>query len=288
MNEQPEKFKARIIYLVPILASILFGMLCATIFVKPSASAIASGATPPPVYPVTPISQTTPEGPLLNAIYFVVIAAVGATIIFLIIRYRRRKTLRFLTGFALTAAFLLVSVIYLSAVLSHVSNYIPIVIALSITIAILADLAIFYFGGKAADTVVIGVGGALGVFLGANLNVPVSVFILAFLAVFDIIAVYRGPIGKIATSPGFDEMKGLSFSFKDFQMGLGDLVFYSLLTGTMFINISLTACIFSVAGILVGSYLTFLALERREVFPGLPIPIALGIVFGLLAGLLLG
>jgi len=287
LTKQPEKFKARIIYLVPILASILFGMLCATVFVKPSSAAIAAGATPPPVYPVTPISQATPTGSLFNALYFVIIAAIGATTIFLIIRYRGHKTLRFLTGFALTSAFLLVSVIYLLATLSHIPNYLPIVIALSITIAILADLAIFHFGGKAADTVVIGVGGALGVFLGANLNVPTSVLILAFLAVFDIIAVYRGPIGKIAESSEFDEMKGLSFSFKEFQMGLGDLVFYSLLTGTMFINISLAACLFSVIGIMVGSYLTFLALERREVFPGLPIPVALGIAFGLIAGFLL-
>ncbi len=287
MTEQPEKFKARIIYLVPILASMLFGMLCASIFVKPSAAAIASGATPPPVYPVTPISPTTPGGSLFNAVYFVVIAAVGATIIFLIIRYRRRRILRFLTGFALTAAFLLVSFVYLLALLSHVPNNIPIVIALSITIAVLADLAIFRFGGKVADAVVLGVGGALGVFLGANLPVTDSVLILVFLAIFDVVAVYRGPIGKIATSSGFDEMKGLSFSFKDFQMGLGDLVFYSLLTGTMFIQISLAACLFSVVGILVGSYLTFLALERREVFPGLPFPVALGIAFGLIAGFFL-
>jgi hypothetical protein len=69
-------------------------------------------------------------------------------------------------------------------------------------------------------------------------------------------------------------------------MGLGDLVFYSLLTGKMLINFNLVTCLFSVAGILVGSYLTFLVLEKRDVFPGLPFPIALGIAFGLLASLL--
>ena len=279
LTGQPEKFKARAVYLLPVLASILFGMLCATLLLKPTPSS-------PPVYPVTPISQTSSEGPLFNALYFLIIVAAGATLMYLLIRYRSRRTISFLTGFALTAAFLLLGFIYFYTLLSQFSDYLPIVIVLSVLIAVLGDLAIFRFGGKLSDAVVLGLGGALGVFLGANLNVYTSVLILVCLALFDIYAVYRGPIGKIATS-GMDQLKGLSFSFKEIQMGLGDLVFYSVLTGTMFINYSLTACLFSVAGILIGSYLTFLALERREVFPGLPLPLGLGIVLGVLAGIFL-
>ncbi len=127
----------------------------------------------------------------------------------------------------------------------------------------------------------VGLGGALGVFLGANLNFLTGLLVLVFLAVYDVVAVYYGPVGRIASS-GMEQLKGLSFTFKDIQMGLGDLVFYSLLTGNILINFNAVACLFSVVGILAGSYLTFLVLEKKEVFPGLPLPVALGLVFGLL------
>ena len=90
--------------------------------------------------------------------------------------------------------------------------------------------------------------------------------ILAFLAVYDVIAVYRGPVGKIAAS-GLDQLQGLSFSFKDIQMGLGDLVFYSMLTGAMFFsflpNILPTAM--AIIGIMQVSIITFFhAGEKRH------------------------
>ena len=279
MGAQPEKFKAQLVYLAPIFVSLLFGFLCASLLQKPTPSS-------PPVYPVTPISQTTPEGPYLNAVYFVIIIAVGAFLLYFLIKYRNRKTLNLLTGFALTTAFLLISFVYFSVLFSSIPDSLPFVIAIAIVVAVVGDLVIFRFQGKASDALVVGLGGALGAFLGANLNIPTALLILSFLAVYDVVAVYRGPVGKIADS-GLEQLRGLSFSFKEIQMGLGDLVFYSLLASTMFINLNLVACVFSIIGILVGSYLTFLVLEKREVFPGLPFPIALGIAFGVIAGLLL-
>jgi hypothetical protein len=35
---------------------------------------------------------------------------------------------------------------------------------------------------------------------------------------------FIGPVGKIAES-GLDQLSGLSYAFKDIQMGLGDLMF---------------------------------------------------------------
>ncbi len=286
MGEQSdEKFHARAIYVVPVLASILFGLLCGSLLQKPTPSA-------PPQYPVTPFPQTGSDGAasasvsLTNALYFLVIIAVGATLIFLLIRYRGKRTLIFLTGFALTAAFGLLSMVYFSELLSSVPNNLWILLTITGIIVVLGDLAIFKFGGKISNIVVLGLGGALGAFLGANLNFPTALAILAVIAVYDVFAVYKGPVGKIATE-GMDQLRGLAFGFKDIQMGLGDLVFYSLLAGNLFINYSLAAGLISVIGILVGSYLTFKVLERRDVFPGLPIPIALGIVLGYLATLFL-
>ena len=117
--------------------------------------------------------------------------------------------------------------------------------------------------------------------MAASIPTLSAVIILCFLAVYDVIAVFRGPVGKIAQT-GLEKLPGLSFSFKDLTMGLGDLVFYSLLSGHMLLNFSLVASIASIMGILVGCLLAFKMLERRGMFPGLPFPL----LFGLLSGFL--
>jgi presenilin-like A22 family membrane protease len=112
------------------------------------------------------------------------------------------------------------------------------------------------------------------------------VVILVFLAVYDVFAVYYGPVGKIAHS-GLDQLQGLSYSFKDVQMGLGDLVFYSMLVGSMLFEFQpdLLPCLISIIGITVGSFLTLLMLEKKGIFPGLPFPIVLGLAGGFLVSL---
>ena len=127
----------------------------------------------------------------------------------------------------------------------------------------------------------------MGVFFGFSIPLFSAIAILAFLAVYDVIAVYKGPVGKIAQS-GLDQLQGLSFSFKEIQMGLGDLVFYSMLTGVMFFSFlpNLLPVVLSVVGIVIGSIITFFMLERVGLFPGLPFPILLGLGLGLVAGFL--
>ena len=95
-------------------------------------------------------------------------------------------------------------------------------------------------------------------------------------------------MGKIANS-GLDQLKGLSFSFKDIQMGLGDLVFYSMLCAVMLLNSDfggMLPYVGSWVGVIFGSFLTFRILEKKGIFPGLPLPIFLGLGFGLLSSLL--
>jgi hypothetical protein len=285
-SEPQEKFFAHPIYVVPVLASILFGLLCGTLLLRPTDSSL-------PEYPITPLPQNSTGGApsvefsILNALYFVVMIAVGATLMYFLIKRRGKRTLKFLITFALSLAFALMSMIYFSKILDFVApNQLVALFSATAILVILCDLVIFKFGGRASDVLVVGLGGALGMFLGANLMFPVVVAILAFIAIYDIIAVFRGPIGKIAGAGGMDQLRGLSFGFRDIQMGLGDLVFYSVLTGCLFINFNIIASAFSIVGIVVGSYITFKILEERDIFPGLPIPIALGIALGFLGTLI--
>lgn len=277
MTEQ-DKFKFQMVYLVPILVSLIFGLGCAYLLLPQQSEVI----------PVTPFPENTPSGPFGNAFYFVILLAVAATVFYILIKRRSKRIIKGIITVAMTTASLLLSMIYLSAVFAYFPSWSILVIPLSIAITILFDLVIFRLGSIARNTAVICVGGALGIFFGFSIPLYSAVLILAFLAVYDVIAVYRGPVGKIAQT-GLDELQGLSFSFKDIQMGLGDLVFYSMLTGVMLFTFlpNILPYIMSVIGILAGSVMTFFMLERKGIFPGLPFPIMLGLAGGLITGLLI-
>lgn len=262
------KFKTELTHLTPILASLLFGMLCAFLIFTSSLE----------LYEVTPFPEDV-FGSLGNACYFVALVGVGATFLYLLLKRRKHKIITIITGFVLTTAVFTLSLIYLFAAFSMFT--IPHIDALTLVsstlVTVLADLAIFRIGGVACNLIVLCLGGALGAFLGASVPTLSTVLILSFLAVYDVFAVYRGPVGKIARS-GLEQLRGLSFSFKDIQMGLGDLTFYSMLTSRVFFDSGFLFCFASATGVLIGAFLTFKMLEKRGMFPGLPFPMILGLI----------
>lgn len=272
-----QKFSAQLVYLVPVLASLLFGLGCTYLLI----------AQPLPPMEVTPFSEDTPSAPLGNAFYFVILIALSATVFYILLKKRSRKIIFALIAVALTTASLLLSLVYLSAIFAYAPSWDFLVIPLSILVTVIFDLAIFKLGSKARNLTVVLLGGGLGVFFSAAIPFFSAVLILIFLAVYDVFAVYYGPVGKIAHS-GLDQLQGLSYSFKDVQMGLGDLVFYSMLSGSILLNYnSLLPYVASLIGILAGSFLTLIMLEKKGIFPGLPFPIVLGLAGGILSAILI-
>jgi len=264
-----DEFKTEPIQLLPVLGSLVFGILCAYVVLTSSVN----------LYQVTPFPEGL--GSLVNGLYFVILAGIGATLLYLLIRHKKLRLISLITGFALTVAILMLSIIYLFAAFSllPVPSMTALILTLTVSasVTVLADFAIFKIQGKISNMVILLLGGALGAFLGISIPTLSAVLILAFLAVYDIFAVYRGPVGKIAHS-GLEQLRGLSFSFRDVQMGLGDLTFYSMLTGLVLANAGPVFCAASVIGVLVGVLLVFKMLEKRGMFPGLPFPVFLGLL----------
>ncbi|MEM3549572.1 MAG: presenilin family intramembrane aspartyl protease [Candidatus Bathyarchaeia archaeon] len=259
-------FKARIIHLAPISLTLMFSVFCTYFFLFSST----------PIYSITPFTED-PLGILGNAIYFVILACSGATMFFILLKKKSIRLITFLTSFAFITAFFTLSLIYTSAFLSIASSpRFDILLLLSLLITLLCCLTFFKVKGKAGDLTVLMTGGALGAFLGVSIPTLSAVLILCFLAVYDMFAVYRGPVGKIAQN-GIERLKGLSVSFRDVQVGLGDLTFYSMLVGHVFYNYGILPCIASMVGILLGCFLSFKMLEKNGIFPGLPLPIFAGL-----------
>jgi presenilin-like A22 family membrane protease len=192
-----------------------------------------------------------------------------------------------ITGLAITLAIFMLSMIYAFSALSrfNIPYFEVLILILSSLITVLADLAIFRTHSKVSDVIILCLGGALGAFLGVSIATLSTVLILVALAVYDAFAVYYGLLGKIARN-GLDQFRGLSFSFKDIQMGLGDLTFYSMLSGHMLLYFGLIPCLASMVGISLGCLLAFQMLKKRGVFPGLPFSIFFGLILGFLTFLI--
>jgi hypothetical protein len=62
-----------------------------------------------------------------------------------------------------------------------------------------------------------------------------------------------------------------------------------MMMGVIFFSFlpNLLPTLMTIIGILAGSIITFFALEKKGIFPGLPFPILLGLAFGLTTGFLL-
>jgi presenilin-like A22 family membrane protease len=266
-----EKFKAKTAHLIPVLASLLLGNFCALLL----------SMSPLELYQITPFSEGI--GSFGNALYFIFLVGIGASILYLLLKNKNMKVLSLVIGTSLTIAFFMLSVVYLDALFSRFT--IPgmgiKILILSLCIAILGDLAVLKGNNATRTLVVLFLGGALGAFLGVSIPTLSTVLILSFLSVYDIFAVYYGPVGKIAHK-GLEQLKGLGFSFKDVQMGLGDLTFYSMLSGHFLFNFGLVSGSTATLGILVGCFLAFKMLEKKSTFPGLPFPIFLGLIVGFL------
>jgi hypothetical protein len=268
-KEAEKPFHANPVLLAPVVASLIIGFLFAyLIWVSQSASSLAFQL---------PESGFDPIG---IALIFVVLTGFGASMIYLFVKRKMKNLIRLLVGFAITVVTFFLSYVY-SLILFSLMN-VGDVGFLAFVVGILAtaivDVELFLFYNILAEMVILALGGALGTFLGVAISSTITtVLILLFLAVYDVVAVFRGPVGKIATEDP-DYLRGLSFSFKDIQMGLGDLTFYSMLAAHALIFFGLWSSISGMAGVLIGSFLSFKMLEKKGMFPGLPFSIILGLL----------
>jgi presenilin-like A22 family membrane protease len=234
------------------------------------------------------IFPETPSGATLNASIFVIMMATAATLIYLLLKHQRKRIVRYLiAGAVFFVSFFLLNwygELYATqlAPLVDVYGYGWVVLT-----AIAAGLLLggLYKGRQGVRLLSVTIVGSLtGTFLGASVPTMTAIVLLAALAVYDVVSVYRGPIGKIAEMADLEEFKGAVLTVGDLTIGMGDLVFYSMLVSNAMINLGALAYLGAFAGVAVGSFLGFKMLERREVFPGLPLAMALGLAAMLIVG----
>jgi len=267
-----KKFKAKPSQLAPEISAItLAGLLT---FGLQSSNA--------PIVPITIFPETT-SGITLNAGIFVVLMAATGTIMYLFIKFGLKRLVRYMINLALVALLFFLFTWYGSLY----ANYLPAFVTstswgwllVSLLGAVALGLLIYKAKGALHLVGIVLIGGLTGTFLGVSIPTLTAVVLLLALAGYDLFAVYKGPIGKMAESTNLEEFTGAVFTYGDLTVGMGDMVFYSMLASISMMNFGPIPFLAAAVGLVIGAYLGFKMLEGRDMFPGLPFAILLGLVF---------
>jgi len=89
------------------------------------------------------------------------------------------------------------------------------------------------------------------------------------LAAFDVYLVFKGPLSKGAPQ------LSLTVNLSDITIGVGDLIFYSLIPISIMIHRGVIRMFIACLLINAGATISVHLLSRREILPGLPIPLLL-------------
>lgn len=271
------EFRATPVYVVPILVSLTVGIM----------SAILISLSEVELTSVTVLPETG-YGPFFNAAVFVLAAGLGATMIYFLLKMGVHRFIRLLLSVAFSvlsfSLVVLYSELFLLIIGLEVSFILVFLLASFVTVFVVWQVS--FKEGTVHKAIILMLGGATGTLLGASIPILSAVLIFLLLAVYDVIAVFHGPVGKIAAK-GLEYLPGASFSFKDIHVGLGDLTFYSMLVSRMFLSFGWEACAAATFGVLLGAFLSFKMVEKKGMFPGLPFSIVLGLLAALMVLILI-
>ena len=229
----------------------------------------------------------------LNAVIFVIALGASATAMLLMVRRGRMKFIRSLIKAAVLIVSFAVSFWYTTSIFFLIPNPpadpLATIILLGVSLGTAVAIALTIFG-RARKYQLIGVtliGALTGIFLGYSIGPLTALVLIGALVVYDIVAVFRGPVGELAKTIEEGDLPGAVFTFGDLTIGMGDMVFYSLVATTALVYFGGVLSFFGAAiGILAGTFLGFKALSKYEMFPGLPFSLLLGVAGMLLASYL--
>lgn len=229
---------------------------------------------------LTVFPETT-VGASLNSLLFVIALFIMATIIYLIVKRRRLSILKYALRFSLILSTFLLTNWYISKILQISSTELFFDIfsfMISICLTILVWFTVYRRKGTIQVLTIGAIGSLIGTFLAFSIPLLSATILLLALVIYDILSVYKGPIGKLSENIHLSEFTGAAFTFEDVTIGMGDVVFYSMLVSMAFKNFGISIYVISSIGVLFGAYWGLLMLRKRDFFPGLPLAILTGLI----------
>ena len=287
-NKDEAEDKVKAIHLLPIFLNVLLALAYTFLIISsriefeylPIFNEISEYANPT-------IALLNPK-PYLNAALFIILLTLGLFLNYFLIKKNLRKILKFLflISFSILVFSLLIFYVYIVNIV--IDNFIISNILFFLTFLLSIIIIKMFYSKKdlirllAAVSIGSGAGSALGFFI----PYWTSILILIFASIYDIIMVFKGPLKKIFEKDiDLTILRFALINFKGLIIGLGDIVFYSLLISYSFINFGIISAIAASIGILIGSKINLFSLKKDKPLPGLPAPIFVGLTLTFISSL---
>ncbi len=287
MSDQPPPVeKKRVTPVNLIVAALVVVMIQAvslgiTYLNYPTYTAVV-GSTGPSYAP----AGTSPVGSVFNAIFLVAFAFVLT--VALVWLLRRKMVFSFkvvIFGSVAFSSFVLTLITADAFAVNFLPASMELPFAFGVPSAIVLVLAYIIFVKNRVwigTAILAFVGAEVGSFFAETLGFWTALALPIAFAIYDIYAVFKGPLKSlIGTNPGI-ALVGMSIKAGEFTLGLGDVVFYSLLPSLAFAQfygtIGILPALLTILAIDVGMVITLFLLSKRRLLPGLPIPMLLGVL----------
>ncbi|MDG6900930.1 MAG: hypothetical protein JRM80_03110 [Nitrososphaerota archaeon] len=221
-------------------------------------------------------------GSLVNAA--ILVSVVFATTLLLVWVLRRRMVFSFkLLIFVSVAisAFVLTLVTFESFSYRFVPDayQLPLDVGVSAFLVALIGVTIFVKNYPWLSTAVLAfVGAEVGSFFASTLPPLTALVLPVVFSAYDIYAVFRGPLKQLIGVGGGVALTGMSIKAGEFTLGLGDIVFYTMLPSLALFYLTPVISLSVMFVIDAGVVVTLFLLGRKKLLPGLPIPMILGVL----------
>ncbi|MGP8124297.1 MAG: hypothetical protein ACLQEQ_00270 [Nitrososphaerales archaeon] len=291
MSDEPEEKKritpANLIEALAVVATIQVVALLITFQNLPTYQ-----ATGPPVSP----GGSGATGSAVNVIFYVGFAFAATLLLLFLLRRKKRSSFKALVFTSLAISSFALTFItsdgffaqYLAPTAGPLAE-LAADLAVSLAVVGLIGYTIFVKNRPWLSTIVIAfVGAEVGSFF-ATLPLATALLLPVAFSIYDIYAVFKGPLKSLIGTGEKVALVGMSIRAGEFTLGLGDVVFYTMLPSLplaqLVANSSSTAvaaatraAFGTLALIDVGVVVTLFLLSRRRLLPGLPIPMLLGLL----------
>ncbi len=242
-----------------------------------------------PVAPIVVVEEPagappTSPAPYINTITLLsIIAVTGFTFFLIFKRYPR------LASYISVGAFWTVSFLTLLIHIGYIGNVSAIIgenLILGIVLVIATALAFLVrkSSGVAALAAACVTAGAGGTIIGYMIPVLTFIVLVASLTVFDLVMVKKGYLSLLSHEQyreRINQLRGLVVEVGDVNIGLGDLLFYTITVTTTFFKLGLLPAITANLAMIIGYYLTLQLLKKWTTVPGLTIPLSLALASAL-------
>lgn len=155
----------------------------------------------------------------------------------------------------------------------------PLEITLSLIPVAVIGYTVFVKSHPVLSTAILGlVSAEVGSFFASTLLLPLPLLLPILFGLYDIYAVFRGPLRQLVSAAPSGALAGMSVRAGEFTLGLGDTVFYSMLPSLSMFYLTVADSIYTLIVVDAGVVVTLYLLTRRRLLPGLPIPMFLGVL----------